>query len=150
SSRTRSHGSRLSVSSATRPFSAASTRWPINSRLRASSSRLTLLSSTISSRDPLWPCPPSRMPHLRQRLRRARVFLLERVEDFIGAAAQQREAAELELARTRRKRRGAERIAVRLQRVRGAPERLGVPGVGGMPKLGKHLRRLVEKRLYEV
>src|SRR5262249_50866367 len=92
------------------------------------------------------PCPPSRMPHLRQRLRGARVFLLERVEDFIGAAAQQREAAELELARTRRKRRGAERIAVRLQRVRGAPERLGVPGVGGMPKLGKHLRRPVENR----
>ena len=50
SSSSRSKPSRRSISSATRPFSADATLCPCNSRLRVSSSRLTLLSSTTSRR----------------------------------------------------------------------------------------------------
>jgi len=48
--RTRSNVSRRASSSATRPFSASVARWPISSRLRASRSRLTRLSSMTSKR----------------------------------------------------------------------------------------------------
>ena len=84
-----------SISSATRPFSAAATRWPCSSTLRASSRRLTLLSSTISRR-----APRSAMAQLLQRGGGTRVLRLQRVD----AAASRRRGSppELQLARQRR------------------------------------------------
>src|SRR5580765_1266885 len=137
SSSSRSKGSARNSSSAMRPFSALVTRWPCSSRLRASSSRLTLLSSATSSRAPA--C--SATGELLQRGGSARVVGCERVD----RRAVGDQPAEFEGTRLRAELAGAERVAVRLERMRRAPKALGAAGGLRAAQLVEHPRRLFEK-----
>src|SRR5690348_8729791 len=148
SSSTRSNASRRIVSSASLPFSAALTRWPMRSRLRVNSSRLTLLSSTTRSR--AIPFPASGTRKLPERLRHAGVFELELVERCAVGLAYRRHAAELQVLRELAERQRAERVAVRLERVCGAPERVGVAGRIRQAKLVKHQWCFDEERVDEL
>ena len=123
---TRSNASRRSISSATRPFSAVTARCPISSRLRASRSRLTLLSSTTSSRAP--PCCPhaclssvsagATVVHTPPRAASSALpFALRSRRRARRSSRRLRHRAEPERA---------EGVAVRLERVRGAAETLRV------------------------
>src|SRR5215472_5019270 len=143
SSSSKSNGSRLSISSAMRPFAAAVTRCPINSMLRDSSRRLTLLSSTTSSRAPPWLA--SRTLELPQRFGHARVFAGELRERRAVRLARDRKAAELQLFRHRPERKSAEGIAVRLERMRNPAEPLRVVRRERTVQLFEHPRRFDEE-----
>src|SRR6516225_430419 len=148
SSSRRSNGSRRSISSATRPFSAVVTRCPINSMLRDSSSRLTLLSSTTSSRAPPW--LPSRTLELPQRVGHTRVFARELGECRAVRLTRNPEAAELQLLRHRPERERAKGVAVRLERMRDPAEALRVVRGERAVQLFKHAWRFDEERLHEI
>src|SRR5687767_2864181 len=140
SSSSRSKGSRLNISMATRPFSASATEWPCCSRLRERSRRLTLLSSATSSRPLL-----SRIAQLLQRGRRSGEVALQRI-DCIRAA----DAAQLQRACGSRQRRGAEGQAVGFERVRSAAEGVNVSRVARLAQRCKHARRFLEEGVHQL
>src|SRR5579864_8968983 len=149
SSSARSNGSRRSVSSATRPFSTAATRWPSNSRLRDSSRRLTLLSSTTSSRAPP-PSDDSRMLQFRERLRNARGFAFDHVERRAGGRTNRVQSTELEVARETGERCRAERAGVRFERVRGTAKELRIACGERRAQLLEHHRSFRKERVDEL
>src|SRR5439155_1916621 len=148
SSNSRSKPSRRSISSATRPFSADATVWPCNSRLRVSSSRLTLLSSTTSKRavQPFG----SRMTQLGQCHGNARIFLIERVERLPAALDHLRHAAELQVPRHGAQSERAKRVAVGLERMRSPAELVGILCRQRVAQVVQHRRRFLEKRVDEL
>src|SRR5690242_14094784 len=119
SSRSRSKGSLFSISSATLPFSALATLWPSSSRLRASSSRFTLLSSATSRR-----AGSTFIAQCLQCSGDALELRMQRID--AGDIVHARQTAELERARGLREVERAEGLAVRLERMRGAAEALRV------------------------
>src|SRR5262249_17369362 len=133
--------------SAARPFSADATLCPCCSSERVSSSRLTLLSSTTRRR--ALEFPPSRILELRQRRCDLRILGRERVELCV-IRLRRVHAGELELARHRGERECAERVAVRLERMRGAPERVGFLRRERAAKLVQHRRTLDEEGVDEL
>src|SRR5580765_2594039 len=148
SSSKRSKPSRRNMSSATRPFSAEATLWPCNSRLRVSSSRFTLLSSTTSRRAA--PLRRSRMTQFGQCRGDARIFLSQRVERLPTVLDHLRYAAELELARHRAESERAKGVAVGLERMGGTPELVGVFRRECAAQIAQHRRCFLEKRIHEL
>src|SRR5215470_9547774 len=120
----------------------------MSSRLRARSSRFTLLSSTTSSRAPPW--LPSRTLELHQRFRDARVFDLQRVERCAARSAYRGKPSKLDFLGHGGEVRRAERIAVRLERMRGTPEALRVAGRERAAHVFHHYWRFDEKGLDEI
>src|SRR5215813_2877867 len=120
----------------------------MSSRFRARSSRFTLLSSTTSNRAPPW--LPSRTLELHQRFRDARVFDLQRVERHATGSAYRREASKLDLLGHGGEVRRAERIAIRLEGMRGTPETLRIAGCKRAAHVFHHHRRLDEKGIDEI
>src|SRR5688572_18514893 len=143
----RSKASRLSFSIASRPLVAESTRWPCCSRLRVRRSRLTLLSSTTRSRAAM---PLSAIAQRPQRPLDACVFLQE-AREWIGARAERAlEAVHLEAARHRAELERAEGVAVRLERMRGTAEAVGIARRGGSAQVREHVGRVLEERVHEL
>src|SRR5207253_331381 len=136
----------------TRPFSADATVCPCNSRLRVSSSRLTLLSSTTSR----WAGPLRRsrrsslMLQFGQCRRNARIFLSQCVERLAAALDHFRYAAELQLARHRAQSERAEGVAVGFERMRGPAELVGILCRQRVAQLVQHRRCFLEKRVDEL
>src|SRR6185437_9487525 len=122
------------------------TRCPASSSVRASSRRLTLLSSTSSRRPP---CPSATRQFL-ERLRNARVFGRGGVDRRRGCAPDRRKAAQFELARELAERQCAERVRIRLERMRGAAEALGIVFRIRVAQLVEHARGFGEKRVDEL
>src|SRR5215468_11086823 len=116
--------------------------------LRASSSRLTLLSSTTSSRALPW--LPSRTLELHQRSRDARIFDLQRVERRAAGGAYRAQSPELEVLRHRGQRQRAKGVAVRLERVRGAAKALRVVGRERAAEIFHHHRGFNDKGIDEI
>src|SRR5690349_24871073 len=148
SSSIRSNASRRNICSATRPFSPVETLWPISSRLRVSSSRFTLLSSTMRSRAPPWFA--SRTLELRQRLSHPRIFAGQSRERLASVVSGRTESAQLQLARHRGERRCAEGVAVGLQRMRCTAKTIRIVGVQRTAQLCEHAWRFGEKGVDEL
>src|SRR5215468_8467694 len=116
--------------------------------LRARSSRLTLLSSTTSSRAP--PRFPSRTLQLHQCSRDARIFDLQRVERRAAGGAYRVQSSQLEVLGHRGQRERAEGITVRLERVRSAAKALSVVGRERAAKVFHHDWRFDDKGIDEI
>src|SRR5262249_31749605 len=145
SSRTRSTGLARSASSACRPFSAKATRCPSCSSVRARSRRLTRLSSTTSS-SPLSTLRAGLTPHLAQGPRDALAFDAEALDAGLDAVQASGPGQRLEVPRQAGEGCCTEAGRVRLERVRGAPERVDVsPAERAAQRRHQLLRVLYER-----
>mmetsp|Transcript_70438 Transcript_70438/g.165885 ORF Transcript_70438/g.165885 Transcript_70438/m.165885 type:complete len:239 (-) Transcript_70438:807-1523(-) len=145
---TRSKACCCARSSAARPSSTISTWWPSSSTWRASSRRLTRLSSASSTR--AVPARRSRMAALPQRRGRLVVQGQQRVDLGHRAVAQRRQRRVLQHPRRLGQRQRAEGVAVGLQRMRMPTEGHRVTADGSGPQRRQRLRRILQEGVHQL